>query len=89
MNRHMNCYSVGLLLLISACSSEAEPEKVVPTASADSEEAVKNEAKSIEAAADEAAAVIEEEANAEIKAADEAEAPDSLEGVDVSGDDAL
>ena len=87
MNRYLAAYSLGLLLLISACSSEVEPEKVVPTASADSEETVKNEAKSIETAADEAAAVIEEEANAEIKAADEAEAPDSLEGDDVSGDE--
>ena len=88
MNRYLAAYSLCLLLLISACSSDAEPEKVVPPASNDSEEAVKNEAKSIETAADEAAAVIEEEANAEIKAADEAEAPDSLEGDDVSGDDA-
>ena len=87
MNRFLAAYSLCLLLLISACSSEAEPEKVVPPAGTDSEEAVKNEAKSIETAADEAAAVIEEEANAEIKAADEAEAPDNLEGDDVSGDE--
>jgi hypothetical protein len=64
------------LALISACSAPKEAEAPTNTASAGStetDEAVKQEAKSIEAAANEAAALIEAEANAEIKAMGAAE----------------
>jgi uncharacterized lipoprotein YajG len=56
------------LLLLSACSAPKEAEAPTNTASAESDEAIKQEAKSIEAAANEAAALVEAEANAEIKA---------------------
>jgi hypothetical protein len=56
------------LFLLSACSAPKEAEAPTNTASAESDEAIKQEAKSIEAAANEAAALVEAEANAEIKA---------------------
>ncbi len=61
------------LALTTACSAPKEAEGPANTASADSNETgetIKQEAKSIEAAANEAAALIEAEANAEIKAMD-------------------
>jgi hypothetical protein len=56
------------LALLSACSAPKEAEAPTDTASAESDEVIKQEAKSIEAAANEAAALVEAEANAEIKA---------------------
>jgi parvulin-like peptidyl-prolyl isomerase len=62
--------TLAALLLLCACSSEPAAEKSASPVSASdqADEATKQEAKSIEAAADEAAALIEAEANAEIKA---------------------
>jgi hypothetical protein len=53
------------LALLSACSAPKEAEAPTDTASAESDEVIKQEAKSIEAAANEAAALVEAEANAE------------------------
>ena len=64
------------LAFISACSAPKEteaPENTANAGSTESDEAVKQEAKSIETAANEAAALIEAEANAEIKAMGAAE----------------
>jgi hypothetical protein len=57
-----------VLLMLPACSAPKEAEVPENTASAENDEAIKQEAKSIEAAANEAAALVEAEANAEIKA---------------------
>jgi hypothetical protein len=54
--------------LLSACSAPKEAEAPTNTTSPESGEAIKQEAKSIEAAANEAAALVEAEANAEMKA---------------------
>ncbi len=62
--------AIFALAVLSACSDPKEAEPPTNTASKESDEAIKQEAKSIETAANEAAALVEAEANAEMKAID-------------------
>lgn len=87
MSRLTACFVATSLLLLSACSSEAEPEKASAPVNIETDEAIEQEAKSIDDAADEAAALVEAEANAEIKAANEEGASDDLENESGEGSD--
>jgi hypothetical protein len=72
MSRRILLVTLISTALISSCTAPKEAD--TPAANMDSAErdqAIKQEAKSIEVAADEAAALIEAEANGEIKASDE------------------
>jgi hypothetical protein len=87
MTRLTACFVAATLLLLSACSSEAEPEKALAPVNIETDEAIEQEAKSINDAADEAAALVEAEANAEIKATNEEVATDDLENESGEGSD--
>ncbi len=87
MTRLSVSFVAASLLLLSACSSEAESEKALAPVNIDTDEAIEKEAKSINDAADEAAALVESEANAEIKAASEEAATDDLENESGEGSD--
>ncbi len=87
MTRLTACFVATSLLLLSACSSEAEPEKALAPVNIETNEAIEQEAKSINDAADEAAALVEAEANAEIKAANEEVATGDLQNESGEGND--
>jgi hypothetical protein len=87
MTRLTACFVAATLLLLSACSSEAEPEKTLTPVNIETDETIEQEAKSINDAADEAAALVEAEANAEVKAANEQVATDDFENESGEGSD--
>jgi hypothetical protein len=60
--------ATGLAIMLAACSAPKEAAVPADNIAAETDQAVKDEAKSLEAAADEAAALVEAEANAEMKA---------------------
>ncbi len=72
MKRGVITTAALVTIFLSACNAPKESESPAPDAAgvtrAENDEVIKQEAKTIEAAADEAAALIEAEANGEMKA---------------------
>ncbi len=71
--------ALAALLALGACSKSAPSNSGKNAAISGSEDGIKQDAKSIDAAADEAAALVEEETGEEIKAYDNANADTDVE----------